>query len=470
MRTALVALAASALIACDMVVPTDASTDASLVDTQSDAPGEAAEATDAGPGGVGVVISTDGGLLAPRVLAIQTINWNSANLQFGTIHAVAESAGQTVVFSSTGASLVVSGGAMAIATSVRSWRTAATIPSTAMLPPPDAGIDAGPGTYDWVVGVDGDGHLHRMYAMSVMEPISDRYGFGADAVTALAPMGGRYAAFASDRIVAVADSTQVIRYDLAVSSFAAGGGLIVGAVGDNVRIGRPSNMNWGWYAVPGLSLVALDRTGRIYAATRHALYVEDDAHRLVVRYRNDTAEIRAIAASGPRVWFSVGTELGTIESGVLSITTALALPAQTGLIGSPSGDVWALTAGRLTRYRTTPVVLSDRDLWEANVAPVYARLCVRCHANSMPVSGISLSTYESWESRRADIYRRVILRPMMGAMPPVAADLNPADREAIRVWSMPATPDSGVDSGAPDVLRIDAARTDVPRTDVRAGG
>ena len=121
-----------------------------------------------------------------------------------------------------------------------------------------------------------------------------------------------------------------------------------------------------------------------------------------------------------------------IEGGLVRETTGLALAPAARLIGSPSGDVWAMIGDRtLLRFSAEGGVESG---WDETIAPVFQRACSACHLPGGS-SGLDLSTREAWASNRAPIRERVIVDR---SMPPAGHALADPDREAIGRWLEPA--------------------------------
>jgi hypothetical protein len=287
------------------------------------------------------------------------------------------------------------------------------------------------------VGVDGDGRVHRLFGKSSLEPVSDRFGLGADHVIAVAALGGNAAGFRLQDEIAVADGASVTRYATGpLASFAGGGGRAA-LGGDPLRVFDVTAKRVSSFAVPDASsaegpgraaFVTVTSAGRLFVATPDTIWAEDDRGDLALRFEAAGLTIHGLAASGDRVWFADGPELGCVEgSRVLETTGARVSPAAQ-LTGSPSGDVWTLTGGTLARYAVAGA--SAAPPWDEVVAPVFRRACESCHKVGGE-AGVALGTREAWEKRRDRIRRRVLVDR---DMPPPGRPLADADREAIQTW------------------------------------
>ena len=158
----------------------------------------------------------------------------------------------------------------------------------------------------------------------------------------------------------------------------------------------------------------------------------DERGDLALRFETSGTAIHGLAASAARLWFAAGAELGTIEGGLVRETLGLSLAPTARLLGSPSGDVWALIGDRtLLRFSAEDGVESG---WDETIAPVFQRSCSACHLPGGS-AGLDLSTREAWAANRAPIRERVIVDR---SMPPAGHVLAATDREAIGRWLEPA--------------------------------
>src|SRR5439155_23435796 len=95
---------------------------------------------------------------------------------------------------------------------------------------------------------------------------------------------------------------------------------------------------------------------------------------------------------------------------------------------SVTGDAWLATLHGLVRV--SPGGTHDDPMWQAQVAPVFQRVCSHCHLPGGD-AGIDLSTPGSWIAERDEISRRVLVTR---TMPPAGTDLSDADRAALATW------------------------------------
>ena len=378
------------------------------------------------------------------VLHVRAVDWNPGHAPIEGVRAVADAGGDVVAFAD-GAATVLSGGkVVAVDRSVPRWVSAGTLP-------------AADGSGTWIVGVDGDGRVRRLFGKSSLELVSDRFGLGADHVVGVASLGGAVSGFRLQDEIAVADGAGVTRYATGpLASFTGGGGRAV-LSGDPLRLFEVEGKRVSAFAVPDLSsaagpgraaFVAVSSAGKLFVATPEVIWGEDERGDLRVRFEAPGMTIHGLAAAGDRIWFAEGAELGVVEGGrVLETQGARVSPAAT-LSGSPSGDVWTLTGGALARY----AVAADAD-WDELVSPVFHRVCEGCHRPGGE-AGVVLATREAWEKRRPLIQRRVLVdwdmpcrrgeRPQRGV-----------DRAAIRAWVERRRLDPAPEQASPAPARPD---------------
>ncbi|MGZ3453332.1 MAG: c-type cytochrome [Polyangiales bacterium] len=354
-------------------------------------------------------------------LHLESIPWNDGgNATFGTPQAIADAGDEVVVFSDRGATAFVD---LRLAGSVAAsidWTDAAVIPA------PD-------GTGSWFVGVDRSGVLHRVRARNQLEVVSDRWGLGRAQVRKVADVGGGHVAFGfaepnDHPLFALTDGDKVLRFEHPFETVAGGGGRTAGimhGVVRAIRAGQPKDDTW---ALADAAFVAVDASGRVYAATKRAVYAEDGQGQLVRKHRASD-EIHGLCASGARVWFADGDALGLIESDRTAVSANVIAP-DARLAGSPTGDVWVISEGKLARYGTSRAASRFQQL----VARVNARVCVGCHGAGS-ASGLDLSTQAKWEANRASIRKRVVEQH---TMPPLGSPFSEADRAMIDTWTSAA--------------------------------
>ena len=357
--------------------------------------------------------SLAGGGVTP--LRVRPVEWNAGHAPLAAVRAVADSGGVAVAFADGGAAVIAGGAVIAVDRAVPRWTAAGTIP-------------AADGTGPWIVGVDGQGRVLRLRGRSAFEPVSDRFGLAADRVLGVADAGGRYAGFLLADGLALADGATMVRYAAGpLGALAAGGGrLALG--GAPVRVLDAATHAVHAFAVPSSArpaFLAVSAAGRLVVATPDAVFAENERGDLALRFESSRGAIHGLAAAGERVWFADGAELGLLEGARVRETTGAHVPAGATLAGSPTGDVWTLSAGVLARY-----AVDDERGWDDTVAPVYRRACAACHGRGGE-AGVDLSSREAWEGARALIRRRVLLER---TMPPAGRPLSDPDREALRGW------------------------------------
>lgn len=363
-------------------------------------------------------LSRAGGGVAP--MTARAVEWNHAHAEIGPVRAVADAGDTVVVFGDGQATILTGGAVVAVDHSVARWTAAAVVP-------------AADGNGTWIVGVDGDGRVLRLRNNSAFEGVSDRWGLANDRVLGVAAIGPTSCGFLLSGELTVADGQHVTRYTTGPLQGLWSGGGHVALVGDPLRVFAPQGGVTRAFALPEpASLIAMSADGRLFAATRDAVYGEDDHGDLALRFEATDTAIHGLVAAGKRVWFADGAELGTVERGQVRETTGSRLAPTARLVGSPSGDVWTITADReLLRFSAESGAVST---WDEAIAPVFQRSCGDCH-DAGGSAGLDLSTREAWTSHRAAIQRRVLDER---SMPPTGHVLADADREGIRFWLAPA--------------------------------
>ena len=374
----------------------------------------------AGTGCAASPYSRAGGGVTP--LAVRAVDWNPGHEAITGVRAVADAGGDVVAFAD-GAATVLSGGrVVAVDRSVPRWVAAGTLP-------------AADGSGTWIVGVDGDGRLRRLFGKARLEPVSDRYGLEGRHVLGIASLGGSSAGFRLEGEIAVADGASVTRYATGPLAWFTGGGGRAVLGGDPLRIFDAAKREVSSFAVPDLSsdtgpghaaLAAVTPSGKLFVATPDTLWAEDERGDLRVRFEAEGETIHGLAAAGDRVWFADGPELGVIEGDRVRETKGAKVSPAAALTGSPSGDVWALTGGALARY----AVATTGPSWDETVAPVFHRVCEQCHRPGGG-AGVTLSSEEAWEKKRAKLRQRVLVEH---TMPPAGHPLTDAERAALRAW------------------------------------
>jgi mono/diheme cytochrome c family protein len=350
---------------------------------------------------------------------VRSVAWNPAAAALGNVRAVADTGDVVAVFADDRATVFSSRSVVAVDHTVKGWVDADTI----------AGAD---GSARWIVGVDARGHVYYLRALSSFEDVSERYGLGDRAVLTTAVLGPGFVGFLLAGEIALADGQRVTRYAAGpFDDLVGGGGYGVGVGRGGLHVFDAAHKTMIDFALPGVNHAALGPGGRLYAATRRALYAADGAGQLGLIYEADGDTIHGLVASGEHVWFADGTELGVVDGDKVLETTGLGLAASARLAASPSGDVWAMAGSSLARFsRAQPEPSLDAS-WSSQLAPIFARACASCHLPD-GVAGTDLSTAEGWQSERAMIRDRVVIRH---TMPPEGHTLGDADRTAIGAWA-----------------------------------
>lgn len=388
----------------------------------SDAEGAAGTAGTAGSAGAGGKPTGPGTTPQGTVvgkLDVQSVLWNADETKApsGAIAAVAEAGANVVVFSDKGA-LVYSGGSLLGSDSAEvAWLGAASIAAGAG--------DEG----QWVVGIDSTGQLQHLAALSHLEPVSDRYGLAKDPLVAVAPLG-KLVAFSLAKQLAIADGSKVTRYDFDAVRWVGGTEKkALGLTRDAVLTYEPGGMAKK-YPIPDAKGILLDAGGKLVVENDTQIYLEQADGSLAVAYTTSAGStLHGLVGSGERIWFAVGTELGTLAAGAFSVTQGAGLAADAQLTGSPTGDVWALSGGKLSRFSAGRD--ANEAAWLETIQPAFSRSCATCHLPG-GTANHDLSTYDSWVADRDKIRNRVLMKK---DMPPAGISLSDADRTAIDAWT-----------------------------------
>ncbi|MBI5517152.1 MAG: cytochrome c [Deltaproteobacteria bacterium] len=355
-----------------------------------------------------------------EALFVREVQWNPAMAATGAVAAVAEDGRTTVLFSDRGAVVFNGGAVSATDTSIRMWRSAGAIP-------------AGEGTGTWIVGVDAMGRLQRLRPTHTLEDVTDRFGLAMQPVRFLGHAGERWVGFATETSVAVADGMQLRRYMQGPAEhFAAGGRRVAASGGGAVRALAPATNTLRTYELAGVTGLALDATGRLVVAAGRYLYTETPEGALRPVFQASEA-IHGMTAAGMRVWFTAGTELGSVEGARVAMTSGAMVPADARLTGATNGEVWSLSRGALRRFQVDSATHTPEEVWNVTMRPVFVRACSACHLPGGS-SRIDLASYRAWDEKRELIRRRVVDR-LPTAMPPPGSPLSAEDREVIRRWT-----------------------------------
>jgi mono/diheme cytochrome c family protein len=363
-------------------------------------------------------------------LAVKAVPWNAAGAPIGAVRAVADTGDVVCVFAEDGASVFSAGAVVARDAHVKGWISGDSIYST-------------DGAARWIVGVDGAGRLYRLRALSAFEDVSARYQLAGRRVRSAAVIGPGRVGFLLDNEIALSDASRLAVVPSApFTMFAGGGGFFAGVTRQGIDVVNATNGLVTRFALPGAAWAALDDRGRLYAATRRAVYAADGGGALALVYDAGRDGIHGLVASGDRVWFADQGELGVILGDRVAATTGAHLDADAKLQRSPSGDVWVLGAGKLERFAaeggaSTASVgggaaspTTTASTWRSTIAPIFARSCASCHQPNGS-SGTDLSNEAAWSHLRALIRERVLVTR---TMPPQDHPISDADRAVIHGW------------------------------------
>jgi mono/diheme cytochrome c family protein len=358
-----------------------------------------------------------GGAVGP--LTVRPVAWNPSQAGIGKVRAVADMGNVVAVLGDAGATVLSSGAVVATDPSVTDWVEAGTIP----------GAD---GAARWIVGIDSHGRVRHLHGLSAFEDVSARYGLDGRRVRGAAALDAGRVGFLLDGEIAVADGRRVTRYGAApLTSIAGDHGVGVAAGNGLVVVFDAARLTSRTYALPGVTGAVVAADGRVVAITPRAVYASTAIDSLALLYDAGADTLHGLVASGTRVWFGDGEELGVVEGGRVAETTGARIALDARLVGSPSGDVWVIAGGALQRFASVEPGAAEPALaWGTRIGPVFARACASCHQPG-GVSGTDLSTASAWQAERANIDDRVVVHK---TMPPEGHPLSDVDREAIRAW------------------------------------
>ncbi|HEY0190110.1 MAG TPA: hypothetical protein VGC42_03255, partial [Kofleriaceae bacterium] len=302
----------------------------------------------------------------------------------------------------------------------------------ARIPAPDgAWAEAGimpaldePGS--WVVARTAKGSLWRITTTGELEPIHDLLGLAPE-VRALGAAGGTLGLALDGGVAVLRDPAHVERF--AIAAARAEGGE-VSAAHDRLAIRRGPVIDvWDLAAhrhatltVPGAlaaGFASADGRGRLVVATAGALFLEapgaDPAgalHRLAA-----PAELRRLAIAGARIWIATAGGVFVVDGDHLT-RAGVEAAATDRVLGLASGDVLLGTPSSLTRLALARP--ADDPRWAAEVAPIYQRVCARCHAPGGD-AGLDLSTAAAWRHERTELRHRVV---ESRTMPPAGTPMS----------------------------------------------
>jgi cytochrome c553 len=358
------------------------------------------------------------GVLTPETaakLAVHPVEWNPKHERIDGVTGALDFGTDVVVFSRSGTAIIADG---ALTLNHDDLRAGAIVPA------PD-------GSGSWITALDGKGRVFRLRARRAFEPVSDRYGLEGAGVRSLVGFGGRYVAFALGNEVAVADGGSVAHFTLTdPGDLFAGGSRAWVAHPHELVVIDPHTRSSRSYELDD-PRVAVDAAGHVYIASGRAVYEESENGKLALRYVASDS-VRSLAASNDHVWFADGSELAVITHASVARTHGANVDRDAKLMGSLSGDVWAIDGrGELTRWAMgVPAANAAQASWKDVVAPVFARACAGCHGPEGS-SGVDLSKEDAWRTKH-DLLRQRLVQDR--DMPPRGHELSDADRAVLGAY------------------------------------
>lgn len=297
-----------------------------------------------------------------------------------------------------------------------------------------ASIAAPDGDGRWVVAVDAAGALWRLTLAGDREPIADRFGLGAAKLRAVGGAGATTAFDLGDAVAYTIDGLHLARVPAEPAmAFAVAPGMLARAVAatrahaayvEEWDLARGTRVT---YPLAASRLAFLDGGGaqpRLVAADGDRVWLERAGGLDRVRA---PAVVSALAARGDRLWLTAGGRLFEL-TGERLIATTERDPRLALLAASRTGDAWLATERGLVR--ASPGAAHDDPAWQAQVAPVFQRVCAHCHLPGGEAD-FDLSSAAAWQADRAELVRRVLVTR---TMPPAGTELSDADRAALAAW------------------------------------
>lgn len=374
--------------------------------------------------------------LPPTPLLVQSARWNASGMNLGAIAAVAEPESLLCLFGARGLQVLVGGTVSATDATETMWRAAAVVPASDGTTTP------------WAIGVASDGRIWRVRDRIRLEEVTSRYGLTTHRVRSVAALSGNRVAFGFVGGFAVADGTHVTLWsDPAFENLVGAAGRVASITVTGVRVFDVAREQIATFALAGVTSVAFGADDRLVVTTDNDLYVEGSSGALEPRIV-DGAPMRSLARSASRVWLSAGDHLALWDGRELHTAADITIASGASLLASPSGDVWVLSSGALTRYGF--VDSPELRQWEDTVRPVFARRCVPCHLPG-GTGNLDLSGYSAWLMQRSAIRTQVVTRRLM---PPPPASLTSQELTTISQW---LDGDGGVRDASVDAPRTDAA-------------
>lgn len=277
----------------------------------------------------------------------------------------------------------------------------------------------------WVVARGSTGELWRILASGELEPIHDRFQLsGAHAIGAA---GGTVALAVSDGLAIARDRSHLTRFATpAVGELAVGRDRVAVRRASAIEVWELAAATRVHYRVAGATRIAfLDaaHTPRLVVATPGSVLVEQHGG---LRPLAAPASVSDVAVAGARIWLRSGAALYVGDGGDSKLVHVRDAPAGK-LFGLPSGDVVVAAPDRAVRLA---LAASDDPRWDAEVRPIFERVCARCHLPG-GTADVDLSTPSAWRTLQAELVERVVAKR---TMPPAGVELPDADRHTLATW------------------------------------
>jgi len=288
-------------------------------------------------------------------------------------------------------------------------------------------IPALDGEGKWVVAVR-DGALYRVTLSGDFDRIEDRFGIHGEPVDNVQCVGKTLAIQLRNAVLVTTDGVHIQRYGLQGDLAVAANRLAVQTNG-RVEVWDLEAGKRTQYAVAGTPMfVDSAKNARLLVQSKTSAWIEQDGQLHPIALPSGAS----IHVAGENLWAERDFKLSIWNGRRFAMIAPQ--PPEGLVFESSSGDLWIepyrssgnfRSTGELRRISTTP---SNGDpAWQAQVAPVFQRVCSHCHLPGGE-AGIDLSTPASWASDRDEIRRRVLVTR---TMPPAGTELSDSDRAAL---------------------------------------